>query len=92
MNTEELVKVYNIATLLVLPSMNEGFGLPALEAICCGCPVVAADNSGLREVVQNGGFLINGWNKKDWIDGISEVCEKRDMFVKSGLEKASEFN
>lgn len=92
LSTDELVKIYNIASLLVLPSINEGFGLPALEAMCCGCPVVAADNSGLREVVQNGGLLINGWNKKSWIDGIREVCKKRDMFVNIGREKAREYD
>ena len=92
LNTEELVKIYNTASLLVLPSINEGFGLPALEAMCCGCPVVAADNSGLREVVENGGLLISGWDRKNWIDGIRGVYEKRDMFVKSGLEKACEYN
>ncbi|MCK4787106.1 MAG: glycosyltransferase family 4 protein [Desulfobacteraceae bacterium] len=92
LNTEELVKIYNIASLLVLPSINEGFGLPAAEAMCCGCPVVAADNSGLREVVQNGGLLVSGWNKGNWIDGIRRVYKKRDMFVKSGLEKAGEYD
>jgi len=92
LNTEELVKIYNIASLLVLPSINEGFGLPALEAMYCGCPVVAADNSGLREVVQNGGLLISGWDRKNWIDGIRGVYEKRDMYVSSGLKKAGEYN
>jgi len=92
LSAEKLVDLYNIASLLVLPSINEGFGLPALEAMCCGCPVVAADNSGLREVVQNGGLLISGWRKKNWIDGIRGVYKKRDMFVKSGLEKAGEYN
>ena len=92
LNTGELVKIYNIASLLVLPSLNEGFGLPALEAMCCGCPVVAADNSGLREVVQNGGLLISGWSEKSWIDGIRRVYKKRDMFIRSGLEKAGEYS
>jgi len=92
LKTEELVKIYNIASLLVLPSINEGFGLPALEAMCCGCPVVAADNSGLREVVQNGGLLISGWSKESWIDGIRRVYKKRDVFVRSGLKKAGEYN
>ena len=92
LNTEELVKIYNTASLLVLPSINEGFGLPALEAMCCGCPVVAADNSGLREVVENGGLLISGWDRKNWIDGIKGIYKKRDMFVECGLEKAREYN
>lgn len=91
LSTEELVKIYNVASLLVLPSINEGFGLPALEAMCCGCPVVAADNSGLREVVQNGGVLIRDWDKANWIEGINSVFKNRDVFVKSGLKKADEY-
>lgn len=48
---EQLLPVYQAATALVQPSLAEGFGLPALEAIACGCPVVASDIPPLREVL-----------------------------------------
>ncbi|MFZ2025211.1 MAG: glycosyltransferase family 1 protein [Microgenomates group bacterium] len=47
---EELVGLYSMATCLVEPSFYEGFGLPVLEAMVCGCPVVVADNSSLSEI------------------------------------------
>lgn len=48
---EDLVGLYSIAKCLVQPSYYEGFGLPVLEAFACGCPVVAADNSSLSEIM-----------------------------------------
>ena len=49
-STRELVGLYAGATALVIPSFYEGFGLPVLEAMCAGCPVVAADTSSLTEI------------------------------------------
>lgn len=48
---EELVQLYNLCALYVFPSWHEGFGLPALEAMACGAPVIAANSSSLPEVV-----------------------------------------
>ena len=48
---EDLVCMYSLAACLVQPSFYEGFGLPVLEAFACGCPVVAADNSSLSEIL-----------------------------------------
>lgn len=56
---EELVWLYNIAQVLVLPSFYEGFGLPPLEAMACGTPVIAANVSSLPEVVGDAGILVD---------------------------------
>ena len=88
----ELIRIYNHASLLVIPSLNEGFGLPALEAMLCGCPVVAADHSGLHEVVKNGGMLIQGWDKKNWIHAILEVSQNRAKYIQTGFSKSFHYN
>jgi len=89
---DELIKIYNIASLLVLPSINEGFGLPALEAMSSGCPVVAADNSALHEVVAGGGKLVKGWKRSNWIDSILDVYHDREKYVTTGLSKSNEYH
>lgn len=50
-NDEDLIKLYNLCHLYVFPSWHEGFGLPALEAMACGAPVIAANTSSLPEVI-----------------------------------------
>lgn len=54
-----LVDLYNTATALVIVSLAEGFGLPAVEAMSCGCPVIASDRTSLPEVVGGGGLLVD---------------------------------
>lgn len=56
---EELPCFYNLASVFLHPSWLEGFGLPALEAMQCGTPVIAANTFSLPEVVQDGGILVN---------------------------------
>ena len=59
LSTQELVRQYNRAQLLVSPSLYEGFGLPAAEALACGTPVVATTAGALREIVEDG---VSGWS------------------------------
>ncbi len=56
---EELILLYNCAQFLVFPSFYEGFGLPALEAMACGCPVIASNRASLPEVVGEAGLLFD---------------------------------
>lgn len=56
---EDLPALYSQADLVVLPSLIEGFGLPALEAMACGTAVIAADNSSFPEVIGSAGLLVN---------------------------------
>ena len=55
---EDLVVLLNLATVLVLPSLMEGFGLPAVEAAACGCPVIATKASPLPQLLNGGGIFI----------------------------------
>ena len=56
---EELVLWYNAAQAVALPSLNEGFGMPALESMACGTPVVGSDIPALREVIGEAGLLVD---------------------------------
>ena len=88
---EDLAKLYQLASVYVSTSLNEGFCLPLLEAMQCGCPVVAAHNSAMIEVVADGGATVEGWNKDAWIKAINEVIKDRNRYVVKGFEKAKTF-
>ena len=78
-SNEELVQLYNMADCFVSASLNEGFGLPQLEAFLCGCPVVTSANSAMIEVTDNkdAGCLIEGYDKNVWIKKIVEMVNRR---------------
>lgn len=81
----ELALIYNIADVFVSPSLNEGFGMPQLEAMLCGCPVVTSANSAMEEVAhgKNNTLLIRGYDKEEWIDGITMMMKSERKFDKS---------
>ena len=63
--TEDLVKIYNLAALYIQPSFYEGFGLPVLEAMSCGCPVLCSSQASLPEVGGRGVEYFNPYKKGD---------------------------
>ena len=80
-SNEKLAEIYNVADCFVSTSLNEGFGLPQLEALKCGCPVVTSHNSAMIEVVEGLGKTVEGWDKDEWIRTILKEVENRDSFV-----------
>lgn len=68
----ELPALYSGAGLLLFPSRDEGFGLPVLEAMACGCPVVASDRGALPEVVGDGGLCF----RPDALDALEEAATR----------------
>jgi glycosyltransferase involved in cell wall biosynthesis len=70
----DLPAVYSEAMALVMPSLAEGFGLPALEALCCGTPIVVSANSALVEMFGHlGASLIDPYDVRSIADGITRV-------------------
>ncbi|MBN1622699.1 MAG: glycosyltransferase family 4 protein [Endomicrobiales bacterium] len=93
--TDELQSFYCGADLFVFPSFYEGFGLPPLEAMACGCPVVAANTSSLPEVMGDAGLMADPYNVEDLANSISRVITDRKLkenMIKNGLERAKIFS
>jgi len=85
----ELARLYRGAACLVLPSRFEGFGLPVLEAMASGTPVVAAPEPALREVAGDAAVYAE---PEGLADGIRRALRERERLVAAGLERAREFS
>ena len=91
---ESLAHLYHGAGVLVTPSHYEGFGLPALEAMHCDCPVIVADRGSLPEVAGEAGLILDPDNVAAWAEGIHQVLsdsQLRGEMVKKGREQAKKF-
>ncbi len=92
---EDLVKFYNIADLFVYPSLYEGFGLPPLEAMACGCPIITSNTYSLPEVVGDAGFMVDPYDFDDLANKIYQIltneCLKEELSSKS-LNRAKMFS
>lgn len=88
---EDLIKLYNLAAAYVATSLNEGFCLPLLEAMHCGCPVVAAHNSGMIEVAGDAGETVSGWDINTWVDTIEKTVREREFYAERGFVKIQNY-
>ncbi len=92
---ETLRAFYQTAAAFVFPSLYEGFGLPPLEAMACGTPVVCSHVSSLPEVVGEAAEVVNPENVFDIARGMREVLlnqELRARLIERGLEQARQFS
>jgi glycosyltransferase involved in cell wall biosynthesis len=91
---EDLPAVYGGASALVLPSLEEGFGLPALEAMACGAPVIASERGALPEVVGDAGVLIDPTQEAPLTAALTRVLgndETRAAMARRGVARAATF-
>lgn len=94
-DNETLVDLYNIADMFVLPSLYEGFGIPPLEAMACGTPVVCSNASSLPEVVGDAALLFDPLNAKELAKDIERLSEDKalyDKLVRRGFSRVGMFN
>jgi glycosyltransferase involved in cell wall biosynthesis len=94
-NNENLAELYRGALAFVFPSLYEGFGLPPLEAMACGTPVLTSNVCSLPEVIGKAGVLIDPLDVESIADGIRSLVESSDMRAdlrQSGLRRAQEFS
>jgi len=91
----DLAHYYSSATLLAYPSLYEGFGLPPLEAMACGCPVITSNTSSLPEVVGEAGIMVNPYDTNSLVQAMRRVLtddKLRDDMVRKGLEQSKRFS
>ena len=88
----ELADLYTAAGCLVFSSRYEGFGLPCLEAMACGCPVAAYRNSSLPEVVGEAGVLVDDGNAEMLGRTAAGMIGERESWGRAGLERAKAFS
>lgn len=89
-----LAAFYSLAEALVLPSLYESFGLPLLEAMATGCPIVTANRYGTRELVDQAGILVDPRNVENIANGMRRVATDHDLrcrLIEAGRERARGF-
>jgi glycosyltransferase involved in cell wall biosynthesis len=92
--TQKLALIYNLASAFVYPSLYEGFGLPPLEAMACGCPVVVSRAASLPEVCADAAYYIDPKDTQNIAEGMHKVLldeELRHSFIEKGKERAKLF-
>jgi glycosyltransferase involved in cell wall biosynthesis len=92
--SSDLPSLYNGASLLTLPALYEGFGLPPLEAMACGTPVVVSNVSSLPEVVGDAGVLVDPNSVNSIAEGLLKVLMDKNLqeeMSKKGIEQARKF-
>jgi glycosyltransferase involved in cell wall biosynthesis len=92
---DELILYYNCALMLVLPSFYEGFGLPIIEAMACGCPVLTSGISSMTEVGNDAANYFNPYDKHSITGSMIRLIEDQDEIknmIKKGLKRAKAFN
>lgn len=92
---DDLVKFYNAAEVFVYPSMYEGFGIPVLEALACGCPVITSNTSSMPEITGPAAVLINPADTQDIKKAMQKLLKNeqlRKTLSEQGIEQAKKFS
>lgn len=92
---EEISELYSLASVYCQPSFYEGFGIPVLEAMACGCPVITSKISSLPEVAGEAALLIDPENIEEISSAIKKVLTEKgtgNRMIKLGYQQAKKFN
>ncbi|MCP4265409.1 MAG: glycosyltransferase family 4 protein, partial [Candidatus Brocadiaceae bacterium] len=92
---KDLPELYNCAELFVYPSLYEGFGLPPLEAMACGVPVITSNTSSLPEVIGDAGIMVDPTDVNSLSDAMCKVLKDKELRLRMrnmGLERSKLFS
>ena len=92
---EDLIAIYNMAEVFVFPSFYEGFGIPVLEGMACGVPVVTSNVSSMPEVGGDAAIYFDPYNEDDMAEKIGRVLQDellRKTMIAKGLDKVKEYS
>jgi len=92
---EFLPEIQNLAAVFIFPSLYEGFGMPPLEAMACGCPVISSNAASLPEVIDDAGLLFDPTNIDQLAEQIRQILQNenlRNELKQKGLEQAQKFS
>lgn len=94
-SNEDLPVLYNGAEVLVYPAFAEGFGLPVLEAMACGTPVITSNTTSLPEVTGDAAILVNPYSSEEIGQALEKILSSvslRKEFASKGLQRAKKFS
>jgi glycosyltransferase involved in cell wall biosynthesis len=92
---DDLPAIYRLADLFAFPSLYEGFGIPLVEAMACGCPILTATTCAPPEVVDGAGYLVDPYDVEAIARGLRTILldtNLRQKMVVRGLERAKDFS
>jgi glycosyltransferase involved in cell wall biosynthesis len=95
LSDEELDFEYQNADFFVYPSLEEGFGIPIVEAMSYGLPVVASNNSAITEVVSKYGILLDSYHVSEWVESLVAIAEDQNRYTnlsQLSVERSKQFS
>ena len=90
----ELPALYRGAIAFVSPSLHEGFCIPAVEAMACGCPVIGSSQGAMKEIVGDAGLIVNPNNVDDLVSAMERMSDEkvRKSFLRKGIIRAKKYS